>query len=108
MATLEITEYALAPTVNGNVAPVPFGEALGHKEVAVGAVSAASAAFTGGTQLIVVVSDVACRIAVGAAPVAGNTATQGGGGAAKTRRLVADAEAALWVRPGFKIAAIAL
>lgn len=98
---LEFSEYKMARSVaNGTPQMVQSGE-IANQSVAIGVASAASAAFAGGTEIIVISKvDGDCRIAFGAAPVAVTT------GAGQSRFLRAGSEYAFQVQPGEKLAVI--
>lgn len=71
MATLYITEFGKQGRDNNN-SPVPVAmmPSLAAQTVAIGAVSAASAAFQANTGMVRIASDVVCSITFAAAPTA--------------------------------------
>jgi len=100
---LEFTEYLYPQSRYGSVAPLPRGQEIATRSVAIGAASAASAPFDARTQLIVISAVSAdCRIAIGA------PGTEALNGFASTRQLNAGLEYAFDVAGGQVLAAIAL
>lgn len=98
---LEFSEYAYAKSMYGSQPQVPQGPEIANQSLAIGAASAASAAFNARTQLIVISKvDADCRIAIGPAPVAVI------GGAGQTRFIRSGNEYAFAVEPGSKLAVI--
>lgn len=97
MAVLFITEYdKLAWDGIGNVVPAGREPALAEQNVAIGAGSVQSAAFSAKTTLIRVHTDAVCSIAIGANPTAVATA----------KRMAANATEFFGVEPGHRIAVI--
>lgn len=98
---LEFSEYRLAKSRYGALPQLPQGGEIANQSVAIGAVSAASAAFNAATDMIVITKvDADCRIAIGAVPVAVI------GGVGQTRFLRAGSEYAFQVEGGQKLAVI--
>jgi len=95
----EFTEYDLPPTLGPSVVQMLPGKELRTQQVAVGAASLASAAFSAGAHLIVGSPTVDCRIAFGANPEARRVAPL-------TRLLKAGQEYYFWVAAGDKLAVI--
>jgi LysM repeat protein len=98
MSNMSISEYSVLPTISGGtmqVAPEP--SLVDQDDVAIGASSTQSAAFSNATQYISVQVDVACRIRIGSNPTAVVT----------KKRLPAEAFVYFKVNPGDKIAVIA-
>lgn len=97
MAIVDITEYEeLAVTRRGITVMAGQEPAKVNQQIAVSGASAQSTAFGDTTRLIRVHSDVACRIAISASPVA----------SAASMRLAAGAAEYLGVAPGLKLAVI--
>jgi hypothetical protein len=98
MAVMSISEYATLPNLGGSsiqVAPEPA--LVDQDDVAIGASSTQSAAFSGATRYISVQVDVTCRIRIGTNPTAVIT----------KKRLSAETLVYFAVQPGDKIAVIA-
>lgn len=71
MATLYVTEFGLqGRDNNNNLVPIAMMPALAAQTVAVGAASAASAAFQANTGMVRLISDVTCSVAFAASPTA--------------------------------------
>ncbi len=98
MSSLWITEYArFAKDAGGGFAMnVGLEPGTDQTPVAIGGVSAASAAFGASTRLVRLHSDVNCRVAFGTSPTA----------SANSKRLVAGATEYFGVRPGDAVAVI--
>jgi hypothetical protein len=103
MATLYITELAsLAQNASAGTAQVGRYPQLGTQTVSIGVSSAASAAFSGATQLIRVHTDSICSIEIGPLNAAGNPPTASN----KSMRLAANSTEYLGVAPGHYLSVI--
>ena len=98
MAILDITEYStLALSGPGHRVMAGQEPSLTNQQVAIGASSAQSIAFSDTTVFIRIHADAACRIAVGANPTASSASMRIGAGGTEY----------LGVIPGLKLAVIA-
>lgn len=70
MATLFITEYAIAGRMAGGTVPVASSRPIIENNVAIGGSHAESNAFNANTRLIRLHTDAICSFVIGAAPVA--------------------------------------
>ena len=75
MSTLYVTEYArLMFDVAGAAVAAPYAPAVAEQNVPIGASSAQSSPFSGGTKFVQVHTDSICSIAIGPNPTAVTTA----------------------------------
>jgi hypothetical protein len=97
MAILDITEYSeLALTGRGQLVMSGQEPSLLNQQVAIGATSQQSSAFSDTTRFIRIHADASCRVAIGASPTASPASMRIGAGGTEY----------LGVRPGLKLAVI--
>lgn len=69
MATLYISEFRNTSTIATHRPPIPGTPALAEQNIGISASSAASAAFTANTHMVMINCDVACSLGWGGAAV---------------------------------------